>query len=488
MSQRRERNESSSSIGIPLDNSGRSALQPSDPYDAEDTASDQAPPPPKSDAPVTEVVLPEDEQSKAALVPRSAPVVFAAEEEAPPPPPPPPPARPAGRSGPAKSVAGKPPTARSGPAKVPPRKASTSARQPAEPPPPPPPSASGRAGAAKAGASSRRAVAKGASSRQETAAPAAGGGMGKLILRIAIIVVIVGGLIAGGIWYANRGADDRRIGRAALDEAVRQHELVQAAISNRRGTEARKAFTEAMDKLKNTPQLGGAVPVPAEIEPVVRDLALRAADLREKLEKLESNILAVQQENAADVHLLALKERLAKLADPATDLDALERDLHAYIANPVDPAAGPSPVNAATFARLAGDANLRLADIVRERENRKQARTSVPLRQAALEVEGLIQQELFGQALARIDELKKAHPEADVAGLRSQVETSAEQTWRSAKGQVETRLKDWKAPGSTEAHRAESLTAAKNRLNEVIQRFGIDTYVSQARAMLTPLP
>jgi uncharacterized protein with LGFP repeats len=160
----------------------------------------------------------------------------------------------------------------------------------------------------------------------------------------------------------------------------------------------------------------------------------------------------------------------------------------AYADNPVDPKAGASAVKAQAFSRLVSEAKLRLASIATERERRKSENTVAPLRQTAVETDGLCQQERFGDALAKIDSAGKAHPEADFTALRAQVEASAEKTWLSAKAQVENKLADWRSPGSTVGQRKAALAGAKERLGQVIERFGIASYVDQARTMLTPLP
>lgn len=437
-----KKKEPSYQIGIPLDGSDDSALQPEmDRFDQDDTAKDHAPPP-KAQV-TTEVSLPED------LAPADEPLPEPEPEPA---------------SAPAPAAA------------------------------PAAPSASGRAASRSARASTRSSkrtaatstAAPKVSSRRATAVDRSG--LQKVLLRVGLGVLAAIIVVTGIILLATRGSEGRRVGGEALAESGRQLELVKTALSNRRGADARKAYEAALKPLIATPELGGAVAMPPEEKPVVRDLALRAFELRSEIEKINARIIEVQDENAAESHLGALKARFATLSDPATDLDALEKDIQAYMENPVDPKAGASPVNAQTFSRLASEAKLRLASIATERDRRKTERTATPLRLAAVEVDGLIQQERFGEALAKLEELAGKNAGADFGPLKSQVEDSAEKAWRSAKAKVENHLADWRSPGATEGQRKAGLASAKERLNQVIQRFGIPTYVDQARTLLTPLP
>lgn len=474
MAKRPDNKEPSYQIGIPLDAADDSALQRGDRYDQEETAQDYVAPP-QVEHPSTEVALPQDfEQDPAEAEP--APMPMPTTEVALPPQP----RRP--RAAPAAAVPPRAPRAATASDRPAPRAATASDR-----PAPRAATASDRPAAStrssrrtaavsgRAPASSRRfAVDRGSWQRSLLWV-----GLGLLLAAVAVCVVIV---------LSVRESGDRRLATEAMAEAGRQVELARTALVNRRGAEARKAYEAAFATLTKTPQLGGAVPMPPDEKPVVKDLALQAGALRGEIEPLAARIAALEAENAAESNMATLKAKCATIGDPATDLDQIEREIKAFIDNPVDPRAGPSAANAATFARLVADANLRLPAIATERDRRKAARTAIPLRLAAGEVDGFIQQERFGDALARLDVVAREHPDADFAPLRARVEDAAAKAWRSAKSQFETRLADWKSPGATEGQRKVGLAAAKDRLNLVIQRFGMPLYVDQARALLAPLP
>lgn len=418
-----------------------------DPFDQHDTAQDHAAPPPVN----PEVELPDE------LAPADAPPVEQPEPEPAP--------------APVPSASGRSAVSARKPAK------GASARSPA----------ATRSSRRAAAASATSAAAPKVSSRR-VATPVDRGPLQKALLWTGLSILIAAILVTGLILWVNYGKADRTAARDALEEVGRQVELVKSALSKRRGTDARKAYEAALKLLTGTPQLGGAVAMPSEEKPVVRESAVKAYELKGEVEKLNERIVAVEAENAADANLTALKTRFGTLSEPATDLDALEKDVLAFMENPVDPKAGPSPANAQTFARLAGEAKLRLANIASERDRRKKEAVATPLSQAAVEADGLCQQERFGEALAKIAEFAEKHRDADFNPLKAQVEDAAEKGWRSAKNQVENHLTDWKNPGTAEGNRKAALAKAKERLNQVIERFGIPTYVDQARTLLTPLP
>lgn len=310
----------------------------------------------------------------------------------------------------------------------------------------------------------------------------------KTILWIAVSMLVAAIVITAIILLTTHRSDDKRLGREAIQEAIRQADAARNAITHKQGEEAKLAYDKAMRLLLDTPQLGGAVSMPPEVEPVVRELAIQAFNLRTEIEPLSTSVVAVQDENAADKNFANLRSRMNRLSDQATDLDQLETDILAFIENPVDPKGAPSAVHAATFARLVGEAKLHIARIASEREVRKADATTTPVRLTAAEIDGMILEERFGDALARIGAAAEKHPKADFGPLRNQLAQAAESAWKSAKSQIDTRLADWRAEGTGTAQRQAALEAAKVRLNQIIERFGMAEYTDQARAILSGLP
>lgn len=365
------------------------------------------------------------------------------------------------------------------------RAAAASARRPA--------AASGRGARSgrAAAASGRPAAASARQPKRSGKAPADPGARAasqKTVIKIALGVLVALVLATAVIILTTRTSDDRRKGAEALAAADEQAKLVDSALVRKRGDLAQAAYDAALKALTATPQLGGAVAAPPETSPVVKDLALRAHALRQEVERRLPRLEEVKNENAATANLTALRARLGALGNAATDIDALEKDVLAFCDNPVDPSAGPSAAHAATFATLVAELRLRLKAIADEHDRRKSLATVTPVREAEAEIQGLITAERFGEALARLDALATQHKLADFTPLRTRVNDGASRAWAGAKLLVETRTADWKAPGSTESQRAAALAAIKERLDQVIERFGIETYVGEARSMRSALP
>lgn len=343
------------------------------------------------------------------------------------------------------------------------------------------PSVSGGHAAAKAGRSSRRFTAV---SGRTAAEP---GSVLRTLLTITAGILLVSLAVLAVIFFAARRSEGRQRGTQALAEAERQFEVARTALARRRGQDARQASAAALQALTGEAALGGAVAEPPKSEQVVPDLAQRAFALRREIEALKAPIDHALAETAAEANLAALRQRLAKLADPATDLDVLERDIQAFCANPVDPAAN-DPGPAAVFPRLVGEMRLRLPDIAAARQRRLIERTTMQVERTRPPVIDLIAKERYGEALALLDAAKAKFTEADFAPLRDEVGNAAAKSWRSAKAFADTRIADWKSPGSTAEQRVKAVSDAKRRLNHVIDTFGMPEYVDQARALLATLP
>lgn len=303
-----------------------------------------------------------------------------------------------------------------------------------------------------------------------------------LILAVVVILVVAAGA-AAIVLLAGHEQPGRKRAAGVVAEATRQLDLARGALSNRQGAQARAAYAAAVEMLAGDPALSEA-PGPE----VIPELARQAANLRFQAGSILAQLKAVESDANAEANLAQLRARLARLSDPATDLDRLERDLAAFCANPVDPAGPADPVLAEGYSRMVGEVKLRQMDITRERERRYEARVTIPINQARLQSEGLISDERFGEALALIAKAREAHPDADFTPLVQGVNDAAAKAWRAAKAYVDTRIADAKAPGTTERQRQASYKIARERLNQVVARFGVDEYVRQAQAILAALP
>ena len=309
----------------------------------------------------------------------------------------------------------------------------------------------------------------------------------KVIIWSTVGVLITALVVVGIIMFAGK-TDTTRPGTDALAEATRQLAQTKTAMANNKGADARLAAKAALDALTNEPSLGGAIAAPSQEPPVIPDLARRAYDLRQEIEAQNDRIKALEEENIAEANLVVLKARLSKLAEATTDIEQLDKDLQAFIDNPISPKSPAAPGIAERFLRPINEAKLQQPSLVSERQRRKDLRTTVPVRQAQVDTEPLVAEEKYGAALDKLAALAKENTEADFQPIVALVKDASANGWRSAKSQIETRIADWKSPASTEEQRTVALAAAKKRIDEVIERFGIPEYVDQARTMRAALP
>lgn len=309
----------------------------------------------------------------------------------------------------------------------------------------------------------------------------------KVILWVVSGVLITAAAVVGVVMLAT-GVDRTLPGNTALRASEIQFGKANTALSQHHGAEARAAAALALTALTAEPSLGGAVEAPPINDIVIPQLAQRAYALRQDIEALTNRIKALEDENAVNANLDALKNRLSLLGDPSSDIEQLDKDIASFCDNPIDPKAAPAASLAERFPRQIADAKLQVPAIASERQRRKDLRTTVPVRQATVDTEALIRQELYGEALDKLTALAKEHADADFKPVVALVTDAAANGWRSAKSQIETRIADWKSPGSTEDQRKKALVAAKERCDQVIARFGITEYVDQARTMRAALP
>lgn len=241
---------------------------------------------------------------------------------------------------------------------------------------------------------------------------------------------------------------------------------VQAALST---IDTRVSYDEAVKQLASVPDLPAIMP--------------RKAELKKALDELDAKVSRGEREARVVENRKNLLNQLAKLTDPAVDLDKLSLDCLAFVKNPVDPTAAPNPSYASEFSSATNDIQVRVASIETERGRRETAATTGVSQRVQLECEGLIKDEKFGAALALIEENAAKYPKADLARARTYVKDSAASAWTSVQGYVDNRYKDFASPGINPTARTKALEEAHARLDGVATTWGIDTYVTQAREL-----
>ncbi|MCS6970124.1 MAG: hypothetical protein NZ552_03800 [Planctomycetes bacterium] len=290
--------------------------------------------------------------------------------------------------------------------------------------------------------------------------------LGSLLVAVAAIALIV--------WLLH-GRAERQAAEAALAEAERQQQRLAQALSQRRPDEAQAALAATRAALA-APEL--ARPPYAE----------RAQAVAAALREVEARIAQLALENAVAAHWERLRQRLTALSDPRTDLVALERDLAAFIANPVDPSSSPAPQQATAFAAAVGEARRGLLAIAAERERRQRDLALRVVHEARQALAPLLAEERFGEALQRIAEQQQRHPSVDLQPLIAQVTEAATTAWRVIEQRVALALRDAESPGATASQRRQALTNARQLLQRVVERFGVPEIVAEAQERLARLP
>ncbi len=230
----------------------------------------------------------------------------------------------------------------------------------------------------------------------------------------------------------------------------------------------------------------------AEFDQATKDLAAvpdlppfapRKAQLKKLLAETETTVEAGERAARVAENRKVLQAQLVKLNDPTTDLDKLEVDCQAFMKNPVDPLAAPNAGYALEFVAAVNEVQIRLASITSERGRREAAATTGAVQQVQLEVEGLIKQEKFSDALKVIDTAAGTFTKADFSRVRTFVSESAASAWTSIEGYVKNRYDDYASPGITQPMRQKALEDAQARLDGMIATWGLEDYLTKAREL-----
>ncbi len=292
-----------------------------------------------------------------------------------------------------------------------------------------------------------------------------------------LTTVVVAGVAGFALWWLVLRTDpkvERFLG--VLSQVKGELSGINANITNQQPDDADKALAQAGKDLEGTP-------CPDRQDLLNQKTAFQAQmkDLAARIELLKRDLLVQANKNA----LLA---QFKHVEDPAMDLDKLEADVNAFIANPANPTGSPDREVAAAYASDCSDLQKRLSAISSARSHRVDQDTNAPVTDARDQAEGLIKQEKFQDALALVDDMARKFPNAKFDGVRDYVQDAAAQRWKSAKSFVEENYANYAALGTAPDVRKDALAAARARLHQVIDHFGIDTYVSQAKELLAKYP
>ncbi len=308
----------------------------------------------------------------------------------------------------------------------------------------------------------------------------------KTVLTIFAVLILGGGAVFAAIWFTRPNVH-QDAAQASLVEVRGMITSIDTALMTRQGKSAKATYDEAITKLE-TPELGYSKDSPNENDELFAGMATwaNAMTLRGKLEdELKPRIDRALRDAIVADNISALEARFVKLTDlDDPQLVLLEKDLAKFLDNPVEPEAGRDDQRVKEYPVPINDFSQRMTAIVDETKRRRQRVTSLPEQEAYGAASTLIREEQFQEALAKIDELQRKFPDANMVKIRALIEETAKGTWETALKFATTNWDTAISPGSDTAQRAAALANARRRMTEVAERFGIDEYVRQAKAEL----
>ena len=184
--------------------------------------------------------------------------------------------------------------------------------------------------------------------------------------------------------------------------------------------------------------------------------------------------------------MIAGFRKLGELTD--VELVELEKNAALFLKNPVEPPAGAREEHVADYLGFVQEIQSQMRKIEQEQTSRLAAISSEQVKMAHAEITVLVKQEQFKDALDKVASYKDKFAKGEFTQLDTFVQESVKQAWESASKYADNRYKDFQAPGLPKTVSDQALRDARARLQQVVDRFGIEEYVSQAQAMLAKYP
>jgi hypothetical protein len=351
--------------------------------------------------------------------------------------------------------------------------------------------APGQSGRRKAGRSARRSAQQSAQRSARKSRPLTPEEQAARRAAIRTGLIILGSvaclaLLFTAIYFLAFRKDERKIAaEGVLTSTQGDLDGIQAKLAKFDPAGARALYDQALKRLADSSDLGNAQPNPNPDTVVSVPLAIKAYELKVKVEATDEEIKSVARKVAVDERYKGLSDRFAKLRDlDDTALDLLDKDIQAFLENPVDAGGVRNETAVLEHSNAVGKAKNCLAPIALERETRLKTRTKDQERRVTEQVDGLVKGERFQEALALIDQSVRDWPLADFNRLRTFATETHDKAWAGVEQFISTKRKDANAPGVTDADRAGARTAARERLQRVIDSWGIETTVGKARDLL----
>ena len=304
-----------------------------------------------------------------------------------------------------------------------------------------------------------------------------------------LLGVIAGGALAFGVWWLFMRVDPRANAAAqTLSEVDGLIRSIDNDLTLKAAAEAETKRMTALDLLDKSAELGHASATPDANNPKLAsaEYARQASERKDQLiTRIKERVERVERDGRVVANLRQVQSgfgRLSTLSD--AELTNFEKDTNNFMDNPVMPAAGRVEQYVNEYKPEISTVKVQLSRIEQEKSRRLAAITDLPVQQARSQAAVLVQQEKFQEALSLIDELQRKYETANFTAVRQYVTDAAKQSWETAVAMANENYITYRAIGTTEEMRLAALKAARTRMEQVVERFGIDDYVDKAKQAL----
>ena len=312
----------------------------------------------------------------------------------------------------------------------------------------------------------------------------------KFGLKVLLVLLLVIAAAVAGWWFLFQENPQEKKAIAHLHLGEAQHVLVLNAIRDRRPDLARTAVS-AGKKAIEIPELGNARDVVDPNDPLLASLALaaKASALRQTFSEEDELITKLERDVKVETNKQKIMDLFGRLNDMTKDeMKDLEMQALNFMSNPVEPGAGPRDDYVTSYQSLVTEVKNAMRSLEQAQARLAADVTTDQEKKCMSEIDPLVKQELYQESLDKISAYAKKYPDAKLDPIKQHVEDSAKQAWDGVKTYVDSKMIDYKAPGTPAPLAAKALGEARTRLQQVIDRFGIETYVSQAKEWLDKLP
>ena len=310
--------------------------------------------------------------------------------------------------------------------------------------------------------------------------------------RKALLNLFIGLLLLGaagfGIFWALKPNPLAAKADAELRTAKEQLDAMSTALSNLDPDKAQEIFDQVNDSLR-TELFGNGGEKINEDNPKLASAqhARRAKALLEEFDDAFARIDRVRQRVLVDNNLKMITNKLNTIGNLSdAELDELGRLIDGFRDNPLDPQLGdPSPIAQEEYSTHISRLTGKEQDVTQEKKRREDKRTTFVEKEVNSKVDKLMNQERFQSALDHIDKTAKENTDAELAPIRDRVVATARNKWEVTKKNAEGKYADGISATNNTDIRTKALKGAVEDMDKVIDDYGIDDYVREARELKT---